>query len=717
MGQHRDDTRSHEEDWWCALYDTAEGDVGPAVAADSLDERFDSTVDALPLGPESPDEPGRGDDPPWTDRAEAPPAADPAPAEPAGPTRHRVRRPWEPPATDGGAVGGADDADRRPAVPVWPASPAIAESPLAAVLPVESVPTAGSSAATGPDDAQPADSTARTAAELTAAESADPVATTVAEPTAPPAAPTTYGSGVLTTAGGQAASHGPVPAGGDAEQTSEPSRPPEPVNRPSDTGPRATTSRPAGSGPPTPRPPQEDEPGWWESPPRVSGPVSGSAWGSAPGVPDDPAAPVAGSAIPDPRASAAPTTPVAPRPWQPWGGPRVPAAPGTPDQPTGAEPATATGPAGSAERGRGRHPTPSPGEGVEPAPGGPTTDTASGGRPEPEDAAGPAADVAAGPSWPVVGPSPGWPRTDQTAGAPSAGGPVELPPADPETVDHLVPDTLLEGARYDRFTLRVAAVRGDAARQRGANRRDVVLTARFGTGDDALILVVAGRGGSAGEQARLAAAPAAAWLARLVGRNRVPLVADLRAGRRGTLQAGLQRLTARGFGRFQDAVAESEPDRAAQAATLRCLLIPTDPRCTARVFLGVGAGGFLRLRDGRWRDLESDSGQPADASAPTDLRPPGPPGDRSGDQGGPTDERPLRFRYCQARPGDVLLLGTEGLAAPVRDDPRFAAALADRWAGTAASSAAPALAEFLADVERPATGHREDRTAVAVWQR
>lgn len=67
--------------------------------------------------------------------------------------------------------------------------------------------------------------------------------------------------------------------------------------------------------------------------------------------------------------------------------------------------------------------------------------------------------------------------------------PTALPATDPYELDRLVPDTVLDGATYGTYTLRAASVRGDSARFRGEPRHDALLTARFGSGDGALVLV------------------------------------------------------------------------------------------------------------------------------------------------------------------------------------------------------------------------------------
>ncbi|MYS42547.1 hypothetical protein GTY23_15145, partial [Streptomyces sp. SID5998] len=69
-----------------------------------------------------------------------------------------------------------------------------------------------------------------------------------------------------------------------------------------------------------------------------------------------------------------------------------------------------------------------------------------------------------------------------------------MPGADPDELDDLVPDTVLDGARYGACTLRAVSLRGDSPRYRGEPRRDALLTARFGSGEQALVLVAMATG-------------------------------------------------------------------------------------------------------------------------------------------------------------------------------------------------------------------------------
>lgn len=312
--------------------------------------------------------------------------------------------------------------------------------------------------------------------------------------------------------------------------------------------------------------------------------------------------------------------------------------------------------------------------------------------------------------------------------------PTALPAAHPGELAGLVPDTVLDGAHYGLCTLRAASVRGDSARFRGEPRRDALLTARFGRDEAALVLVAVAGGARAAEGAHLAAADACRWIGEAVGRSHARLAEDIRAGRRGDLKSGLHRLTDRTYGRLRARAAERDVAPEEYTASLRCLLLSADPDCRTRVFFGIGRGGLFRLRDGAWQDIEprvpeaaaragapvvgfgSPPQEPPEQAADGDrltmdlgvTTPPGP----VADVPLPPPAEPFRFRASVARPRDVLLLASNGLAEPMRGEPALAAELAERWAGPVA----PGLAAFLADTQVRVKGYADDRTGVAVWE-
>ncbi|NGN70492.1 protein phosphatase 2C domain-containing protein, partial [Streptomyces sp. A7024] len=201
--------------------------------------------------------------------------------------------------------------------------------------------------------------------------------------------------------------------------------------------------------------------------------------------------------------------------------------------------------------------------------------------------------------------------------------PTSLPLATASTLADLVPDTVLDGAHYGPMTIRTASIRGDSARYRGEPRRDALVTARFGAGDEALLLVAVATGARGTEQAHLAARDACLWIGGAVGRSHARLAEDIREGRRASLKSGLHRLTGRSYGLMRAKATDLGTADADYTAALRCLLLPADPACRTRVFFGTGPGGLFRLRDGAWQDLEPAANEPAPAAEPVSDLPGG----------------------------------------------------------------------------------------------
>ncbi|MGW7687946.1 protein phosphatase 2C domain-containing protein [Streptomyces asiaticus] len=301
--------------------------------------------------------------------------------------------------------------------------------------------------------------------------------------------------------------------------------------------------------------------------------------------------------------------------------------------------------------------------------------------------------------------------------------PTTLPVTDPEDLRDVVPDTVLEGARYGTLTLRAASLRGDAARYRGELRRDALLAVRFGTGDSALLLVAVASGQRAAPGAHRVARELCEWIAGAVGGNRARLTEDIHTANRGALSSGLHRLTDRAYGRLRAGATVRGLAPADHTASVRCLLLPAHPACRTRVFFGVGDGGLFRLRDGVWQDLEPDGGERDTVGGPVIGYGSGRPPVRQSTQEPQHPQRPpepesepvhgpFRFRASVARPGDTLLLCSAGLADPLRGEAALADRLAERWD----TAEAPGLAAFLADAQTGVKGYADDRTAAAVWE-
>ncbi|MFJ3616625.1 protein phosphatase 2C domain-containing protein [Streptomyces iakyrus] len=529
-----------------------------------------------------------------------------------------------------------------------------------------------------------------------------------------------------------------------------PARPPGPTSFPTAAKPPGHTGQPPGQAPVDGRPGTAPPTGP-RTPPATS-PPAGPGGAAGPGTDGGPS-PSAGP--PAPPSSAGPRTPPespepppapgalgprpAPVPPRPAGPPTWPAAaadpPGRPAPPA---PATEPGGAGSPAAGFGDAPYPAPADRppVPPRPAAPPAPPADQPPPAPPgpgvEPSNPAGQTPEPPDPPATD------RIERPAPTPRTRGhvgtrpptydaePTALPAADPDDLDDLVADTVLDGARYGACTLRAVSVRGDSARYRGEPRRDALLTARFGTGERALLLVAMATGARATPGAHRAAAEACHWIGRAVGRSHARLVEDIRDGRRGDLKSGLHRLTDRSLGKLRASASEQGVDPGEYAASLRCLLLSADPGCRTRVFFGVGPGGLFRLREGEWQDIEPQvsevKGEPVlgFGSPPSET----PEGDRlTMDLGIPTPpspyepapeppREPFRFRTSVARPGDTLLMCSGGLAEPLRGEPELGEYLAERWS----RPDPPGLAAFLADSQVRVKGYADDRTAAAVWE-
>ncbi|RKE18502.1 protein phosphatase 2C domain-containing protein [Streptomyces sp. TLI_171] len=283
--------------------------------------------------------------------------------------------------------------------------------------------------------------------------------------------------------------------------------------------------------------------------------------------------------------------------------------------------------------------------------------------------------------------------------------PTALAPADPAGLTAVVPDTAIDGAQFAATTLRAVSIRGDSARYRGEPRRDALLTVRFGDAEDALVLtVLAAPARRANAQwGSAAAADATRQLAAAIGRSRAELAADLRTGARDRLRYGLQRIALQAAARLRSAAETEDPENSElppeETASLHCLLMSTDPAATHRAAFGTGPGGLYLLRSGHWIDAYA-----ARLLHHPDGQPPLPPAAM------PTP-RPFRFRLVPATSGDILLLCTPGLAAPIAEEPAVAHFLSSHWA----HPHPPGTVDFLRQIQVRAKGYADDRTAAAVW--
>lgn len=713
-------TDGEHEDWWAQLYDADTSDTGGARASDTVDDRFASvtrTVDVAghtappdPDGPSGgPARPGPVPDP----RAAGPTTPRPAPEPPdASDTSGATEASGATDASDAaeesgrpgqGAPGtrpaGTPDTGRRDdaTLALTPADATLALTPGTAP-PRPAGPTANTPSTDRPE---PDTSTDRPEPDAATDRPEPDAATDRPEPE--------------TSTG--ASADAPPPDEPAAEQPSAPR--PEPgrgaglvQGAEPESGPEPGTDLAQGS-----------------EPERKSGPVE-SAQGPEPEVEtaQGPGTPPGPEAAPEPEADRAadfgpeaePTVGAGPEaePVAEFGPEAEPAADGAPGAEAGpeAEPTVEAGP--EAEPVAEVEPEAEPvAEGVPGSDAGPEEER------EPGAEAGPGAGVAGGSGESVPGGVDDG-GTEGLAGTEPVGVPGDMPglppAADPAALAELVPDTVLDGARCTAFTLRAASTRGETTREAGLPRGDALLTARFGEGDDALLFVAVATA-PPGPHANRAAREACHALGAAVGRSHARLVDDLRAGRRNALDSGLHRLTSRALGRLRARAGVPGPAPEQHTVDLRCLLLPVDPGCRTRILFGTGDGGFFRLRDGAWRDIEprtaGSASAPSSASAssgttrPTmHLRGVGAP---HADPAAAVPADPFRFRASVGRPGDVLMVCGPGLARALRRGGAFPDALAVRWAGT---RAAPDAAAYLMDLQREGPGEPGDRTAATVWE-
>jgi len=805
--------RRTEDEWWHDLYEEGVPDTGPQRAGDTLDDRFASVARAVD---EEADLPPAEADPPAPEPPSAVAAAEPRRASAEEPYDQMADPDYPPPSVAGvpgfeerpapaGGRGWTDDvfaglredegpsgrppedAKPRPERAVAPREPA-PEPAEPAEAAEGAAPWWESAARGGPGEAP--DGTAADATAPRERESADGGAPAEAAPAPRETAERTPGDGALPAAPDSAATDpadtAPVGSWESGERSwvdgvlsgrrgtagREPVDSPEPAPAEAQLpGAReAADSAPPAAAPPRVRRPAEPAasaapPGTAEpaEPAPVGGPLPGSpgsARGTAPAEvlppgPDEPPAtePGSGEAVPPVAAQHAPIAPESPDFGSAAPPPPASGRPSAPAPPPATEPGS--------------------GEAVPPvaAQRGPVAPESPGPGPRPAAPAAPAEPAVAGPA---ETPPPTM-RLRQVSvtdtltdaewarrGGEFVGGepptyeaePTALPEVAPGALAELVPDTVLDGARYGSFTLRTAATRGDSPRYRGEQRRDAVLTARFGGGDDALVFVAVATGARGVPRTDRAAESLVRWMGEAVGRSRARLSEDIRTGRRAALKGGLHRLTGRTYGLMRAQAEEFGLDPAGYTAGLRCLLLSADPGCRTRVFFGTGPGGLFRLRGDEWQDLEpapadeeprqDDSGQDGprqgdprqgesrqEPAAPVDPRltidlggrsahpapaPGGPPPPGFGalvDTPDPGEPAPFAFRASEGRTGDVLLLCSPGFAEPLRGAPGLADELAERWRG---EEAPPGLAAFLGDVQLRAKGFADDRTAAALWE-
>ncbi|SMH32613.1 Serine/threonine protein phosphatase PrpC [Rathayibacter oskolensis] len=249
-------------------------------------------------------------------------------------------------------------------------------------------------------------------------------------------------------------------------------------------------------------------------------------------------------------------------------------------------------------------------------------------------------------------------------------------------------DTVVDALDHPRLSLRAASVRGLVHRDAGTPRQDAF---RVAEGDQTIVIAVADGVGSL---------PLSHVAAQCAVDAAVELV--IAGG------AHLQRADPVAWGALFDRISEivrheastvhAGEAREAMATTLCCAVVDLEAQVV--VTAGVGDSSCFLLRDGAWESL---SGGKERASA-------------SGVVSNRTEVLPARVRTrvvvreTEVRPGDALVVASDGIGDAIGDGGSTSAATLAEWWRTA-----PAPLDFAAQVGFGRLSFTDDRTAVVGW--
>ncbi|MFJ4093702.1 protein phosphatase 2C domain-containing protein [Kitasatospora sp. NPDC089913] len=259
----------------------------------------------------------------------------------------------------------------------------------------------------------------------------------------------------------------------------------------------------------------------------------------------------------------------------------------------------------------------------------------------------------------------------------------------------LLPDTVVDGGRFGAITVRAASVRGDSHRYAAECRQDAALVVRAG----GLLLVAVADGVGSQPHSHHGSNGIVRLLAKQVLPRADTLLDLLRTGAAAEFDDLTSRLVAAAAEELaREAERFGHPPKT-WSTTLRALLAAADPAVPARGFVAVGDGGLLRLRANRWENLDADGdGAGTLISTRTDCLP-------------QAYDRARTALITDTRPGDVLVLCTDGLALPLVKEPELREFLGGRW-----GHEVPGLAEFLWQAQVRVRSYDDDRSVVCLWE-
>ncbi|MFF9146399.1 protein phosphatase 2C domain-containing protein [Streptomyces sp. NPDC014861] len=265
----------------------------------------------------------------------------------------------------------------------------------------------------------------------------------------------------------------------------------------------------------------------------------------------------------------------------------------------------------------------------------------------------------------------------------------------------VVPDIVLDGAAHGPLTLRAASVRGDSHRYLGEARQDSVMTAHLGEkGSGELLAVAVADGVGSQPLSHLGSQHACRTALWALGVNAREVYEALAAGREDRFAELADGVAGHIADRLADRAARKDLDPVVYSTTLRVLLVPLDPAVRTRGLLTVGDGGTALLRDGVWDLAPGDGASAADGDRMIDTRTAALPVART-----------AAARLVTTRPGDVLVVSTDGFSSPLAGEPEMRAFLTGAWGG-----GAPEPADFLWQFQYRVKSYDDDRTAAVLWE-
>jgi serine/threonine protein phosphatase PrpC len=251
-------------------------------------------------------------------------------------------------------------------------------------------------------------------------------------------------------------------------------------------------------------------------------------------------------------------------------------------------------------------------------------------------------------------------------------------------VDGYAADTVLDACRIGALEVRAASTRGPAHRCYGEPRQDDLAIIQAREGRDLVMAVADGVGNAARSHVGSREATRVAVTA---------VAGELAAG--GSLD---HEVAARGTERVArhllDLAEDGDPRQLATTLTVGYLAVGDDHRF---VLFGVGDSPAYLLQPDGFSPLGGQRTANPDELQSTETF--------------CLPQDPTRIWMCSGRlgPGQALVLATDGLGNPLRDD-GVRSYLGERW------RTPPGPTEFLAQLQFRVRSHDDDRTAIVVWR-